>query len=213
MTISIVTGRKETEDSKWGIVFGRKTADSPVTISSIKKDGIFANNKSLAVGMVVVKVNDVNVQWGKPTTAALILAQTKVGDDITLTLEAFTGRVHRGLKNEKWGLTLKNSTKASGIYISMVEDDGLFGTTELKRGMKVIQINGKKCPKEAKDVIEMVSTTGNSLEIKAVNMNRNIEAEVKPDLLQTSSEEEDEVVVKEPVVRSGFSQFFSCGSG
>lgn len=167
MVVKVITGRKETVDSKYGISFCRKTAESPVIIKEVRKEGIFAK-QGLVPGMVVKSVNGEKVQWKRPADAATILAQTGLGTEVSVEVEAFTGTVCRTHKSQKWGLTLKNSTKMSGIFISALEDDGLFAATELKPGMKVIRINGKRCPREAKDVISMVAKTGDDLEIVAV---------------------------------------------
>mmetsp|Transcript_30030 Transcript_30030/g.72104 ORF Transcript_30030/g.72104 Transcript_30030/m.72104 type:complete len:209 (-) Transcript_30030:135-761(-) len=168
MTVQVISGVRDTVDSKYGISFCRKTTDSPVIIKEVRKEGIFAKH-GLVPGMVVKAVNGVEVQWKRPTEAATLLAQTDVGQEVSLTVESFTGTVHRSNKYQKWGLTLKNSTKMSGIYISGIEDDGLFATTELAAGMKVIRINGKRCPREAKDVINMVAQTGDDLELVAIH--------------------------------------------
>ena len=209
MTVTQVTGRKKKDEAKWGIIFGKKTSESPVTITSIKSDGVFGS-KDLLPGMVVLEVNGVKVQWGKPTEAAKLLAMTNVGEEATLTVESFTGKVRRNLESDKWGLTLKNSTKASGIYIASINPDGLFGTTELEKGMKIICINGKKCPKDAKDVIKMISKTKDDLEIVAIDCPLpTVREEPKPQLMQTSSEEDEET---EPQKKSIIQQYFSCGA-
>ena len=170
MSVKVISGIRDTVDSKYGISFCRKTTDSPIIIKEVRKDGIFASH-GLVPGMVVKAVNGVDVQWKRPTEAATLLAQSEVGQEVSLTVESFTGTVHRSNKYQKWGLTLKNSTKMSGIYISGIEDDGLFAATELEPGMKVIRINGKRCPREARDVIQMVAQTGDDLELIAVHAN------------------------------------------
>eukprot|EP00980_Cylindrotheca_fusiformis_P009054 scaffold1949_cov119-Cylindrotheca_fusiformis.AAC.8 len=167
MTVDVITAVKGTVDSKYGISFCRKTAESPVMIKEVRKEGIFAQ-QGLVPGMVVKSVNGEKVQWKRPTDAATILAQTGVGTEVSVAVECFTGSVHRNHKSQKWGLTLKNSTKKSGIFISCIEEDGLFASTELKAGMKVIRINGRKCPRKVQDVISMVARTGDDLEIVAV---------------------------------------------
>jgi S1-C subfamily serine protease len=194
--IEVIAGVRE-EETKFGISFCRKTKDSPVILKEVRKEGIFAN-QGLFPGMVVLEINGQPAQWLRPTEAATILAQSKVGENVSITVEAFTGKVHRAAKSEKWGLTLKNSTKISGIFISGIEEDGLFASTELKSGMKVIRINGKRCPREARDVISVVSKTGDDLEIIGVFANPKTEEqrteelrEKEPELVGTSSEEDD----------------------
>lgn len=170
MTVTVISGIRDTVESKYGISFSRKTTDSPLIIKEVRKEGIFAS-RGIFPGMVVKAVNGQEVQWKRPAEAATLLAQSNIGTEVTLTVESFTGTVHRSNKYEKWGLTLKNSTKMSGIFICGIEDDGLFAATELTSGMKVLRINGKRCPREAKDVISMVSQTGDDLEIVAVHSN------------------------------------------
>lgn len=176
MTVKVITGVRDTFDSKYGISFCRKTAESPIIIKEVRKDGIFAR-QGLVPGMVVKAVNGEKVQWRRPTEAATLLAQTDIGKEVSVAVESFTGRVHRTKKSQKWGVTLKNSTKMSGIFIAGIESDALFASTELKPGMKVIRINGKRCPREAKDVISMVARTGDDLEIVGVYTNPKAEAE------------------------------------
>jgi membrane-associated protease RseP (regulator of RpoE activity) len=176
MTVKVITGVRDEVNSKYGISFCRKTPESPIIIKEVRKDGIFAR-QGLVPGMVVKAVNGEKVQWKRPTEAATLLAQTDFGNEVSVAVEAFTGIVHRTHKSQKWGLTLKNSTKMSGIFISGIEDDALFASTELKPGMKVIRINGKRCPREAKHVISMVAKTGDDLVIVAVYADPRAKAE------------------------------------
>ena len=55
MTVKVISGVRDTVDSKYGISFCRKTTDSPVIIKEVRKDGIFATH-GLVPGMVVKEV-------------------------------------------------------------------------------------------------------------------------------------------------------------
>jgi sulfur carrier protein ThiS len=119
--------------------------------------------------MVVTAVNGRQVRWETPTEAAQLLKNAKIGADITVTVEVFTARLQRKSKSDPWGLSIKKARGQScGVVIWKLE--GKFSSTILERGMRIIQINGKSCPKQAKDAYDLLKKSKYDLEIVAVDI-------------------------------------------
>jgi S1-C subfamily serine protease len=130
---------------KYGIAFSRTTPESPLTVRTIRDESPFAS-KGLVQGMIVTKVNGEDMTWLGPREAAKVLQKAKVGT--TMTVEAATSYVaeaKKGRKKTKCGVWLKNSTEAPGVFISRINEGGLFANTKIESGMKVVQVNGKPC--------------------------------------------------------------------
>jgi hypothetical protein len=155
------------DDTKFGIIFCRKTGQSPLTIQTILPGGAFYE-RGLVPGMVVTEVNGKRVQWETPVEAAMMLQNSMVGTDISVTAETFTANVHRDSLEQRWGLYLKRHKGSSGVIVGKVSD--LFENTELKEGMKIIEINGEPCPKRTRDAFNLLKESEYDMQITAVDL-------------------------------------------
>lgn len=166
MTLRRVTILRK-KDTKFGIIFCRKTPHSPLTIQSVLKDAVFYG-QGFAPGMVVTEINARRMQWETPVEAAMMLQNTPVGGFVSIVVEIFCGTGKRHSKYASWGLYLKRPRESSGVIIGKV--DGQFENTELREGMKIIEINGEPCPKRARDAFKLLADTKHELQITAVNL-------------------------------------------
>jgi hypothetical protein len=166
MTLRRVTVLRK-KDTKFGIIFCRKTMHSPLTIQSMLKDGVFYG-QGFAPGMVVTEINAKRVQWETPVEAAMMLQNTPVGGFVSIVVEIFCAVAKRHSKYAPWGLYLKRPRESSGVIIGKVT--GLFENTELREGMKIIEINGEPCPRRARDAFQLLAETKHELQITAVNL-------------------------------------------
>jgi S1-C subfamily serine protease len=156
---------------KYGIAFSRKTPESPLTIRTVRDESPFAS-KGLVQGMVVTKVNGEDMTWLGPREAAKVLQKAKLGT--TMTVEAATSYVaeaRKGRKKTKCGVWLKNSTKAPGVFVSRVNEEGLFADSKIESGMKVVQVNGKPCfdDLDFHQAINMLKKSSGFVEIVAID--------------------------------------------
>jgi len=167
MTILSITAIKPSQESKLGIAFTRSSLQAPLTIKSVKEDSVFANT-ALVVGMRVHQVLGQEMMWKTPKDAAEALRTAPQGQ-VTLTVDVAVGEIVKSSPDQKLGLALKNSTTQSGIFISKIDDDGVFAGTELKEGMKVLSINGVSCLTDTnvKQAIALVKDAPTTLTIVA----------------------------------------------
>mmetsp|Transcript_39371 Transcript_39371/g.95298 ORF Transcript_39371/g.95298 Transcript_39371/m.95298 type:complete len:335 (-) Transcript_39371:57-1061(-) len=166
MTLRRVTILRK-KDTRFGIIFCRKSPHSPLTIQSMLKDGVFYG-QGFAPGMVVTEINAKRVQWETPVEAAMMLQNTPVGGFVSIVVEIFCAVAKRQSKYAPWGLYLKRPRESSGVIIGKL--NGQFLDTELREGMKIIEINGEPCPKRARDAFKVLAETYHELQITAVNL-------------------------------------------
>lgn len=166
MTLRRVTILRK-KDTKFGIIFCRRTAHSPLTIQTVLKDGAF-HGQGLAPGMVVTEINAKRVQWESPVEAAMMLQNTPIGGYASVVVEIFCATATRQNQYAPWGLYLKRPRNSSGVIIGKIS--GQFENTELREGMKIIEINGEPCPRRARDAFKLLTETENELHITAVNL-------------------------------------------
>jgi hypothetical protein len=166
MTVTRTIVHKQ-DETKFGIIFCRKTGQSPLTIQTILPGGAFYE-RGLIPGMVVTEVNGKRVQWETPVEAAMLLQNSPVGTDVSVTAETFTAYVHRDSLEQRWGLYLKRPKGSSGVIVGKVSD--LFENTELKEGMKIIEINGEPCPKRLRDTFNLLKESEYDMQITAVDL-------------------------------------------
>lgn len=200
MTIISASALK-TAGAKYGIAFSRKNPGAPLTVRTIREDSPFAN-KGLMPGMIVTQINGEKMTWLGPREAAKILQKAKVGT--TMTVEASTAVIavgHKKKKKVKCGIWLKNSTKTPGVYVSRINDDSIFKKTNLKMGMKVIQINKKPCYDDFnyEEAIDLLKACDGTVEIVAIDTDFRYNAKIGkdgrrviPGLLRASSGDESE---------------------
>ncbi|CAJ1935164.1 unnamed protein product [Cylindrotheca closterium] len=166
MTLRRVTILRK-KDTKFGIIFCRKSPHSPLTIQSMLKDGVFYG-QGFAPGMVVTEINAKRVQWETPVEAAMMLQNTPIGGFVSIVVEIFCAVGKRHSKYTPWGLYLVRPKESSGVIIAKVT--GQFENTELRENMKIIEINGEPCPRRARDAFKILDETKHELQITAVNL-------------------------------------------
>lgn len=180
MTLITATAIKEAEDSKLGIAFTRAGIESPLIVKLVREGGLFESTE-LRAGMIVGDIQGIPMTWKTPKDAADLLRSAPAGE-VTITSPVFVGEITKESADVKLGIALKNSTKAAGIFISKVAEDGAFGGTELAPGQKVLSINGTPCPATTSEAIALVKEAVGTLKIVTI----------PTDL--TPSEEEEPVV-------------------
>lgn len=167
MTIITATAQKETEDSKLGVAFTRAGPDSPLMVKLIREESIFTPTE-LKAGMVVGSVQGEPMTWKTPKDAADILRAAPAGD-VTITSDVFIGEITKSEDPDaKLGISLKNSTKMAGIFVSKIAEEGAFAGTELASGQQVILINDVPCPSTVREAIAMVKEAQGTLKIIAI---------------------------------------------
>lgn len=167
MTIITATATKASEDSKLGIAFTRAGIESPLVVKLVRDDSLFASS-DLKAGMVVGTVQGETMTWTTPKEAADLLRAAPAGE-VTITSEAFVAEITKSEDpSVKLGISLKNSTKAAGIFVSKVSEEGAFAGSELKAGQKVLYINDDACPAGVKDAIALVKEAKGTLKIVAI---------------------------------------------
>lgn len=164
MTIITATATKESEDSKLGIAFTRSGIESPLVVKLVRDDSLFAGS-DLKAGMIVGTVQGETMTWKTPKEAADLLRAAPAGE-VTITSEAFVAEITKGEDpTAKLGISLKNSTKAAGIFVSKISEEGAFAGSELKPGQKVLYINDDACPAGVKEAIALVKGAETTLKI------------------------------------------------
>jgi len=166
MTILTAVAEKPTAESKLGIAFSRANAESPLVIKMIREDGLFATT-DLKAGMLVDSVMGIPMMFATPKSAADTLRLADAGQ-VEVKVLVNIGEVTKTSPKQKLGISMKNSTTKSGIFISNIGVDGLFAETELKEGDKVLYINDIPCPETTKDAIALVKGASSILKIIAV---------------------------------------------
>jgi C-terminal processing protease CtpA/Prc len=167
MTLITASGTKESVESKVGIAFTRKNDDAPLTIKIVREGGLFFDS-DLRPGMVVTSINGVEMTWKTPKEAADELRASAAGD-VSVTCEAFVGKIVKDDKDEKMGISLKNSTARPGIFISKLAEGSKLAGTELKVGQQVIYINKEPCPAITKEAIKLIKEATTKVSIVTID--------------------------------------------
>lgn len=166
MTIIQGRGTKESQDSKLGVSFSRADAESPLIIKEIKEGSVFANS-DLRAGMIVHSIMGQSMTWETPKDAADLLRLADPGE-VTLEACAYVAEIVKSDKAAKLGISLKNSTSKSGIFIANISDTGVFAGSELAADQKVLYINDVACPSNVKDAIALVKEAEGTLKIVTI---------------------------------------------
>ncbi|CAJ1935232.1 unnamed protein product [Cylindrotheca closterium] len=143
-------------------------SSSLLTISAVAKDGVFGRSP-LVPGVVVLTINGQEATWMDPKDAQNLV---KSGDSISITVEAFIAKIVRKTRLEKLGIVLKESKGEKGLLIAEVAQDSPFANTDLKPGMKIVNINGTRCPNRPKEAIRLMQKIFGTLKVVAVQTNR-----------------------------------------
>ena len=88
-------------------------------------------------------------------------------------------KIEEIVKHINVGIGLTNSTDGKDILISGIDPRSKFVSTDLKVGMKVLKINGQRCPASVAKAFTLMRETGDSLEIIAL---RTAESEAAPEV-------------------------------
>jgi hypothetical protein len=163
MTILTATATKENLEAKMGIAFTRAGADSPLVIKNVKEGSIFEGS-DLKEGYIVETVMGEPMTWKTPKDAADALRAAEAGE-VSISVSVCVGEIVKEEKGAKLGISLKNSTKEAGIFVSKVNEDGAFGGSELAEGQKVLYINDTPCPNDTKKAIALVKEAEGALKI------------------------------------------------
>jgi hypothetical protein len=68
-------------------------------------------------------------------------------------------------RGEPVGMSLIQNKDWSGLYINSVDQQGKFATTQLSPGMKVVEINGRRCPNTIDEAVNVIFDTHGRLEL------------------------------------------------
>jgi hypothetical protein len=144
----------------FGVTFARKDEDFPLFIHDIEEDGPF---QDLLPGMKVLAINDQFMTWESPERAFETLSFTQCGM-IRLTVEATVETVN--MMMHKIDLEMSASKE---VYISGVTSYSERCTCDLKKGMKVLVLNGHVC-NESASIDEMTESYGDKWDFVAVDL-------------------------------------------
>jgi len=193
MTIITATATKESEDAKLGVAFTRAGPESPLMVKLIREGSIFEATE-LEAGMIVGTVQGELMTWKTPKDAADVLRAAPAGE-VTITSEIFVGDITKSEDPEaKLGISLKNSTKSPGIFVSKIAEEGAFAGSELASGQKVLLINGAPCPDTVREAITLVKEAKGSLKIIAIptDLTPSEPVEAAPEAAPVTEEKKEE---------------------
>jgi C-terminal processing protease CtpA/Prc len=202
MTLITASGTKESLESKVGIAFTRKNDSAPITIKMVREGGLFFDS-DLRPGMIVKSVNGVEMTWKTPKEAADEL-RTSAAGEVSVSCEAFVGKIVKETADEKMGISLKNSTTMPGIFISKLAEGSKFSETELKVGQQILYINKEPCPEGTKDAIMLIKNATKKVSIVSIDADpAKVEPAPEPESVPESpapvvEEKKDEEPVEEP---------------
>jgi hypothetical protein len=144
----------------FGVTFARKGDDFPLFIHHIEEDGPF---QDLLPGMKVLAINDQFMTWESPERAFETLSLTQ-GGMTRFTVEATVETVN--MMMHKIDLEMSASKE---VYISGVTSYSERCTCDLKKGMKVLVLNGHVC-NESTSIDEMIESYGDKWDVVAVDL-------------------------------------------
>lgn len=196
------------EGAKYGITFSRKSSNSPLTVREIRSESPF-RDQGLAMGMVVIRINGQDMTWASPKDAAKSLQRCQVGTMMSVeAAEVIVATAKKESKNKKCGIWLTNSSSAAGVFISRINNDGLFAQSGLKPGMRVIKINETNTMESFHDAAGVLKASEGEVKVIAIHslapittkdgtqppsilkkVSFSFNKEIRPELEETSSEE------------------------
>jgi len=166
MTVITAVATKEARESKLGVAFTRAGLEDPLIVKLVREDGLFAKT-GLRAGMIVDTIQGVDMTWKTPKDAADELRGADAGE-VSIIAKCMVGEIEKESQDAKLGISLKNSTKLDGIFISKIGEDGVFAGSELAPGQKVLYINDVECPQNTKKAITLVKEAEGKLTIVCV---------------------------------------------
>ena len=164
MSIMIVTESvtKASKDSKVGIAF-TQSKKTPLIIKVIKEDGLFAAS-SIREGMYVLEVNG-QIVHGKSADESISILRDAEGECTVTAIAGLGASAVKQTKESKIGIKLGQKQDMKDILITHINEDGLFGTSKLKVGQKVLAINGQTCPNDVKQAIDILRQASGRISI------------------------------------------------
>jgi C-terminal processing protease CtpA/Prc len=106
---------------------------------------------NLKVGMKILTINETPCPEMVKEFKALV-AEMDGKVTIVAELDEIEGEervvasIYKETKTEPLGIYLKKKILKEGLYISEIKEDSKFGNTDLKVGMKIVEINDQPCP-------------------------------------------------------------------
>ena len=203
MTVTVATGKK-VEGAKYGITFSRKTPTSPLTVRELREESPF-NKQGLRPGMIVTRINGEDMTWEGPKDAARALQKAKVGSLMSVeAADSVAVSIRKASRDAKLGIWLRNSSSSAGVFVSRINKDSIFASSNLKPGMRVIKINDTTSfglfqdavdtLKAAEGIVKIIAIDSLAPITKKTTKKPSILKQTKysktPDLEETSSDDE-----------------------
>jgi C-terminal processing protease CtpA/Prc len=162
MTVIKAVATKEAADTTVGISIAEYQGQ--LFITKIKPDSLFAGSE-LQTSMEVLTINGVSMAGKEPSEATAIIRDT-VGEITILASKIVAANdyvIAAGIKEAEdspVGLSIGGpESGATALKITKVKPDGLFGSSDLKAGMRLISINNigmkGRSPNDALVVLKM----------------------------------------------------------
>ena len=156
--------KKPSKESKVGILFYQKKSGNKVLISKVKPDGLFRNS-GLKPGQTLISINGTPCP---PTATEAVELVQRAAEDVTIIAASIIATAEKSSKDAKAGISFG---KGPGyICIAAISKGGLFASSSLQVGQKVIAVNGNECPSEVKEAIELVRNTEGKLTLETVDV-------------------------------------------
>lgn len=167
MSAVIAKAKKESAESALGVAFSRENPDSPLKIHLIRDDSIFAST-DLKPGMIVGDIMGETMTWKTPADAAAALKGAPAGFVSITAAEPVLGEITRQQAAEKMAISVQTKPDKPGVFIRKIYPTGPFAGSELAEGQQLVSINGKPCPSDTKQAIDLVMRSQSRLKIVAI---------------------------------------------
>lgn len=192
--MSIITGTvtKEQVDSKVGISFSNITEESPLMVSVVKEGGLFSST-DIIPGLLVLTVNGVDVTDKSHKEAAGLLREAEAGD-VTVVAKGVVAKATKATPDGLCGLVIKKFGESPILTVSKINEDGIFGSSELTAGLVIAAINGVKCPPHPKEAAKLLKEAKEDVTVVAWDP---VWAVVEPEPEDAPMEEEEKSTKEE----------------
>lgn len=148
----VATFIKKSEDESLGIKIRLvDMVSNAVIITDISPESPLASHP-VEPGMQIISINSTPCPQDAHSTVDMIQGLTG-----TVHLVAsFVHTIAKRNESEKIGVTI-GKTK-SGVVIAALDPDGIFASSKLKPGQKVLEVNGNPCPASPAETVELLKT-------------------------------------------------------
>lgn len=211
--VSKITGtvHKEDVETKMGIAFAQMKDSNVMTIKYIREGGLFAAT-DLVPGLQVVSIAEKSVSGISVKEAADLLRNAPAGADVSVVAKGILGKVEKETKDTKCGISLLRDAETDNIMVTSMAEGGLFSSTDIKVGQKVIAINGQECPKSTKEAIKLIREAEGTVSVVTVSLEEEEEEEAPKEEEEPVAAEEESPATKheeEPVPEQAPERTFS----